>query len=437
MLTYEQALAWIHGRLKFGSRPGLIRIEALLEKLGNPHHKLRCVHIAGTNGKGSTTAFLRELLQAEDLKVATFTSPYIEMFNERICINGEPISNQDLVAWVEKLQPLVAELDQDLELAGITEFEIITALAFDYFLAKKVDIALIEVGLGGLLDSTNVITPLVSVITTIGCDHMAILGSTLTEIAIQKAGIIKQGKPVVIGELPAEANTVMIQTAKKNQSPIYQFGTDFTIKKEDATTGQAWQERFSFYSEFGDFPDLISGLLGEHQMHNAALAVETFLLLSQELDFTIEAEKVRFSLLNTNWPGRMEKMSDQPLILLDGAHNEPAILQLCQNITHYFKERKIYILFAALTRKNFGEMIHQLENLPKSQLYLTSFDYPQAATAPDYQELKLAKETLIIEDWQSALKEIQQIIQPEDVLLITGSLYFISEVRKKLKKADE
>lgn len=224
LMTIEEAIEWIHSRLPFGSRPGLDRVEALLEVVGHPERKVKTIHIAGTNGKGSTVAYLRSLLEEAGLTVGTFTSPYIETFNERIAINGKSIPDNDLIQLVKKYQPLIKQLDQFEAVAGITEFETLTAMAFDYFLMKKVDVAIIQVGLGGLLDSTNVAVPMLTGITTIGLDHTEILGDTIEEIAAQKAGIIKQGVPVVTGNIAPEAFTVIQQTAKAKNAPLYVYG---------------------------------------------------------------------------------------------------------------------------------------------------------------------------------------------------------------------
>lgn len=191
----EEAIAWIHSRKKFGSRPGLERIQALLDKVDNPEKKVPVIHIAGTNGKGSTVAYLRSILIEAGVTVGSFTSPYIEEFNERIAIDAKPIPDNQLIQYVKKYQPIVAELDQDPAISGITEFEILTAIMLDYFATEQVDVAIVEVGLGGLLDSTNIVKPILTAITTIGYDHMDVLGDTLNEIAGQKAGIIKKMYP--------------------------------------------------------------------------------------------------------------------------------------------------------------------------------------------------------------------------------------------------
>ncbi len=207
--TEKEAIDWIHSRLKFGSRPGLDRIEAILSALGNPEKKVRMIHIAGTNGKGSTVSYLKHLLMQTGLTVGTFTSPYIECFNERIAINQQMIQAEQLADLTWRVKAVVEKLDEDSHLSGATEFEILTAMGFLYFYEQQVDVAIIEVGLGGLLDCTNVITPDLVGITTIGLDHQDILGETLEEIAFQKAGIIKDKVPVVCGNIETAAMSVI------------------------------------------------------------------------------------------------------------------------------------------------------------------------------------------------------------------------------------
>ena len=226
-LTIEEAIEWIHSRLPFGTRPGLDRVAALLSLIDNPEKKVATIHIAGTNGKGSTVTYLRCMLEEIGLTVGTFTSPYIEEFNERIAINGHGIPEKQLISYVKKYQSLVNELDKEPETAGITEFETLTAMAFDYFHEKQVDVAIVEVGLGGLLDSTNVAQPILTAITTIGKDHTEILGETIEEIAFQKAGIIKKGIPVVTGNISEEAMLVIQEIADKMASKIYRYGKEY------------------------------------------------------------------------------------------------------------------------------------------------------------------------------------------------------------------
>lgn len=398
------SIDWIHSRLKFGIKPGLSRVIHLLALLDNPQDKLKTVHVAGTNGKGSTVTFLSNILQTYGLKVGTFTSPFIEIFNERIAINGHFISDEDLDRIVAIIKPLVLEMDQDANLAQITEFEILTAIGFVYFYEEAVDIALIEVGLGGLYDSTNVITPLVAAITTIGLDHQAILGDSLTAISKQKAGIIKPYVPVVVGSgqgVPEVAFKAIEAEALAKHAPIYR-------------------------PKIGQHFDL--GLHGQYQQENAAVAVEIFNLLSQTLALTPDLEKLQQGLKQAFWPARMENLQG---FILDGAHNIPAIKRL---VSEFDGNQRVHVLFSALKRKDFHDMIALLQTIPNVNLTLTTFDYPQSITAVDVSDIQ---GVTWLEDWREF---ISQPKQSGDIYLLTGSLYFMSQIRaalltdKKLKK---
>jgi dihydrofolate synthase/folylpolyglutamate synthase len=389
------SIDWIHSRLKFGIKPGLSRIEYLLEKLDNPQNKIKTVHIAGTNGKGSTVTFLANILQQYDLKVGTFTSPYIEIFNERIAVNGRFISDDELDEIVGRIKPLVLEMDKDQNLVNITEFEILTAIGFYYFHQQAVDIALIEVGLGGLYDSTNVITPLVSAITTIGLDHQDILGDTLEKIAYEKAGIIKSGVPLVLGNdigVPAAAYQVIAAKAESKKAPIFRPDT----------------RHFEL------------SLHGQYQQENAALAVKMIEILAEKLNLKLDAEKISAGLKQAFWPARMEEVKG---FILDGAHNLPAIQRL---IAEFDGSQKVNILFSALARKDFHEMIALLQTIPNAELTLTTFDYPKTITAEDVADIA---DVAWLEDWRVFIKRPKQ---SDECYLITGSLYFMSQVRAYL-----
>lgn len=420
-MTIETALGWIHSRLKFNIRPGLTRIEALLKLLGNPEKELSMLHIAGTNGKGSTVAFTRGILEQLGLTVATFTSPFIETFGERMAINGHPIPDEKLIKYVEQLKPLVEEMDKDERLAGITEFEIITALAFRYFADEHVDVALIEVGLGGLLDSTNVIQPVATAITTIGMDHMDILGDTLEKIAAQKAGIIKPYTPLVTGKIADEALDVIAETAQTNQAKHYQYGIDYQVEILE-------NERFNYKDDEIHLLNLEKSLLGLHQIDNAALAVKLTMVYAHKIGLSLSEEAIREGLRRTFWPARMEEVSQAPLTLLDGAHNVHAMQRLLENLKNEFSGRKITILFSALVTKDITEMIKMLQTVDNSKLILTTFDYPKALKLEDFAYLEKENVTLA-EDWKSTYAALKENLHEDDVLLMTGSLYFMSQIR--------
>ncbi|BAV01811.1 folylpolyglutamate synthase/dihydrofolate synthase family protein [Lactococcus formosensis subsp. formosensis] len=428
-MTIETALEWIHSRLKFNIRPGLTRIEALLELLGNPEKELSMLHIAGTNGKGSTVAFTRGILEQLGLNVATFTSPFISSFGERMSINGHPIPDEKLIMYVEQLKPLVEAMDKKEKLAGITEFEIITALAFRYFADEKVDVALIEVGLGGLLDSTNVIQPVATAITTIGMDHMDILGDTLEKIAAQKAGIIKPNTPLVTGKIADEALAVIAQTAQKNQAQHYQYSIDYQVDILE-------NERFNYKDDEIHLLNLEKSLLGLHQIDNAALAVKLTMIYAHEVGLSLSEAAIREGLRKTFWPARMEEISQEPLTILDGAHNVHAIQRLLENLKNEFSGRKITILFSALITKDITEMIKMLQTVDNSKLILTTFDYPKALKLEDFAHLE-KENVMLAEDWKSTYTALKANLKEEDVLLMTGSLYFMSQIRAYILELEQ
>ncbi len=428
-MTIETALEWIHSRLKFNIRPGLTRIEALLKLLENPEKELSMLHIAGTNGKGSTVAFTRGILEQLGLTVATFTSPFIETFGERMAINGHPIPDEKLIKYVEQLKPLVEEMDKDERLAGITEFEIITALAFRYFADEHVDVALIEVGLGGLLDSTNVIQPVATAITTIGMDHMDILGDTLEKIAAQKAGIIKPYTPLVTGKIADEALAVIAETVQTNQAKHCQYGIDYQVEILE-------NERFNYKDDEINLLNLEKSLLGLHQIDNAALAVKLTMVYAHKVGLSLSEEAIRVGLRRTFWPARMEEVSQAPLTLLDGAHNVHAMQRLLENLKNEFSGRKITILFSALVTKDITEMIKILQTVDNSKLILTTFDYPKALKLEDFAYLEKENVTLA-EDWKSTYAALKENLHEEDVLLMTGSLYFMSQIRAYILESEQ
>ncbi|ARE10923.1 Dihydrofolate synthase Folylpolyglutamate synthase [Lactococcus lactis subsp. lactis] len=425
-MSIEEALEWIHSRLKFNIRPGLSRVSALLELLGHPEESLSMIHVAGTNGKGSTVAFTRSIFMQAGLKVASFTSPFITTFGERMSINALPIADDKLIYYVEMIQPLVAELDKDAELTGITEFEIITAMAFKYFSDEQVDLAVIEVGLGGLLDSTNVIKPVVSGITTIGLDHIDILGSTIEEIAAQKAGIIKPGIPVVVGNIELKALRVIWEVARKNTARVYQFPYDYRTEVEE-------HEHFNFFSGQEAILDIEKSLVGLHQIENAGMAIELSLVYASKVGIELTEDVIRSGIREAFWPARMEKLGEKPLILLDGAHNVHAMNRLLENLSSEFPDKKITIIFSAITTKDISQMIKMLQTVKNLHLILTTFDYPKALNLGDFQRLE-EEGVELAPSWELALVRAQKNLAEDDLLLVTGSLYFSSQVREFLKK---
>ena len=424
--TYEQAIEWIHARLRLGMKPGLSRMEWMLERLEHPERRIKTIHVGGTNGKGSTVTFLRSILQTAGFRVGTFTSPYFEQFNERISINGHPISDEELVELTNVIKPLADELDHT-ELGGPTEFEVITAMSIYYFAKMSpVDVVIYEVGLGGRFDSTNVIHPLLSIITSIGLDHTAILGDTYEQIAFEKAGIIKNGVSVITGVKQPEALDVIKRKAMEGKSPIYHLGNEFTAdSRESLERG----EKFTFSSMFGQIQDLKTTMIGSYQVDNAACAVMASQVLASYYSFMIEEEHIRDGLIQAYWPGRLEVLSEDPLVLIDGAHNEEGINALASEIKSRFADKKIIILFAALKDKKLDKMIASLEETA-DQLTFTTFDFPRAASAEDLMEVgRNDGNKRIANDYQDFLSMKINDLTKDEILIVTGSLYFLSEAK--------
>ncbi|HEM3465824.1 bifunctional folylpolyglutamate synthase/dihydrofolate synthase [Streptococcus suis] len=387
------------------------KIEYALELLGNPQFAVPVIHIAGTNGKGSTIAFLRQLYQVHGLRVGSFVSPHMVSIHDRICIDSQLISDHDFQHYLQKVYDLEQEVATLYE--PFRYFEVMVLIMFLYFQDQQLDVALVEVGIGGLLDTTNVVAPALSVITSIGMDHQDLLGSTLGEIAEQKAGIIKESVPVVLGPLSPETTVICRHIAQDKQASVHQFGQEFTYK-----AGQ-------FSNTDIDLSELVLGLAGHHQEENAAVALQTFLLYMTNIQKDIQPQLIQQALAQTSWPGRLELVAQEPKIYLDGAHNVPAIERLVEFIQ--VQEEPVTILFSALRRKDFQEMLELLEEkLPHTALVLTSFAYDGALSEENRQGRDYVENyQQFIEDWQSS---------KQGILIVTGSLYFISEVRRIFKK---
>ena len=400
----------------------------LLALRGNPHLKLKVIHIGGTNGKGSTIAFLKNMLEKMGLRVGVFSSPYLIHYTDQIAINGESIPEAKLEVLMSEYRSLL-EGDYAPALQGTTEFEIITAIAYDYFASEQVDVAIMEVGMGGLLDSTNVCQPILTGITTIGLDHIALLGDTLEAIAEQKAGIIKPGVPLVTGNIVPEALAVIDQIAKAKQAPRLAHGDDYQLNHcESTVTG----EIFDYTSTLrqGRFQ---TGLLGLHQIENAGMALTLLDAYCHETGRELpENYLVAQALEETSWPGRLEVVSRKPLMILDGAHNPHAIKALLATLKERFADYHKEILFTCIKTKALEDMLDLLETLPDTELTLTHFDDGRAT---DEEVLKKAADSrnLNYQSWQAFLD--QNMLDDEEkktVRIITGSLYFLSQVRAYL-----
>jgi len=407
---------------------GLERMMKLLALRGNPHLKLKVIHIGGTNGKGSTIAFLKNMLGKMGLRVGVFSSPYLIHYTDQIAINEESIPEARLETLMVDYRSLL-EGEHAHDLQGTTEFEIITAIAYDYFASEQVDVAIMEVGMGGLLDSTNVCQPILTGITTIGLDHVALLGDSLEAIAEQKAGIIKQGVPLVTGNIVPEALAVIDRVAARKDAPRIIYGKDYQVSHQVSVgTGEV----FDYTSPLrqGRFQ---TGLLGLHQVENAGMALALLDTFCQETGRELpENDIVAQALEGTSWPGRLEIVSREPLMILDGAHNPHAIKALLATLEERFTDYHKEILFTCIKTKALEDMLDLLKTVPDAKLTLTHFD-DSRATDEDMLKATAHSRNLNYQGWQEFLD--QQLTEDEEkktVRIITGSLYFLSQVRAYL-----
>ena len=408
---------------------GLERMAELLALRGNPHLKLKVIHIGGTNGKGSTIAFLKNMLVKLGLRVGVFSSPYLIHYTDQISINGKSISEVKLEALMADYESLLVG-EKSAVLKGATEFEIITALAYDYFAAEKVDVAIMEVGMGGLLDSTNVCQPILTGITTIGLDHVALLGDTVEAIAEQKAGIIKQGIPLVTGRIAPEALAVIDRIAEGKDAPRIAYGTDYQVgHQESVVTGEVFD--YTSPVRQGRFQ---TGLLGLHQIENAGMALALLDIYCQEIGQELASNDLLAQALEeTRWPGRLEVLSSEPMMILDGAHNPHAIKALLTTLQERFADYHKEILFTCIKTKALEDMLDLLETVPDSQLTLTYFDDSRATDESVLKEIAKSR-NLNYQSWQDFLEQklTDKNEEKQTVRIVTGSLYFLSQVRAYL-----
>ncbi|WP_026676464.1 bifunctional folylpolyglutamate synthase/dihydrofolate synthase [Fictibacillus gelatini] len=425
MNTFEEALNWVHGLLTFGIKPGLKRMEWMLERLNHPERHIKTIHVAGTNGKGSTVTYLRHMLEEAGYTVGTFTSPYVITFNERISVNGQPISNEDFLQLANQVRPLAEEL-AETELGSPTEFEVITAISLLYFAnIAYPDVVIYEVGLGGLHDSTNVIHPILSIITNVGYDHMNILGNTIEEIAGQKAGIIKFGIPVITGAEEPAALQVIKEKAKRQHANCFVLNEQFSYENRTVENGE---EVFSYESLLVRRENLHLSMKGEHQVKNAALALMAIDYLNFYYAFCVEQEAVQEGLKKAKWQGRFELVSSDPTVILDGAHNPEGIRSLRDTLQSHYPEKKIHLLFTALADKEIDEMLAEIYGLVQT-ITFTTFSFHRSSSAKDLYDRSQFPNKFYDENWRHALQKLMESAGRDDIIVVTGSLYFISDVR--------
>ncbi len=429
--TKEQAIDWIHSLITFGIKPGLERMKWMLDRLDHPEQKCKFIHVAGTNGKGSTVSYISQVLIHAGYRVGMYTSPYLVEFTNRIQVNGEDISGEDLVNTLNQIIPLVKELEHSKR--GIpTEFEVVTTIALLYYATKKyTDIVLWETGLGGRLDSTNVVTPIFSIITNIGHDHMDFLGNNIKDIAKEKAGIIKSDIPVISGVEDEEALSIIRNTAELSNSDLYQISEQYYTKIHNMNQSGS---KFDFHSDNLTIQDINIRMLGPHQIKNAAISIMALELLKQKYKFNFDVNSIYAGLENTFWPGRFEILAQNPLVIIDGAHNPEGVQSLQQTIS-IFNFKHLILVLGILKDKALKEYIEIILPLA-DEIIITKPTVPRAAKVEDVKNIIYSidpnKKVVTIKDWQQALSEALNIMKKDDLVLVTGSLYLIAEARKFL-----
>lgn len=420
---YTRSLSYIHSLLKFGTRPGLERVSALLDELGRPQDKLKFVHVAGTNGKGSFCTMMSEILKSAGYKTGLFTSPYVFDFRERIQINGEMISEEELCEITAEVKAAAEKIaERDLQ---PTEFEFITAVALKYFADKNCDVVVLEVGLGGRLDSTNIIkTPLLSAIMSISLDHMAVLGDTVEEIAGEKSGIIKEnGVTVCFSRQDEKAEKIIRKTAEeKGNVYIKSSPEDIKILNCDLSGTKA------VYKDM----EIFIPLIGEHQVYNAQTAVDAALALNDG-DLSISLENIIDGISKARIPARTELFGKNPLTILDGAHNREGVEALLLNLNKFLKGRKLTVIMGMMEDKEYEFAADEISKLAKTFTGVLPSN-PRAVSPKVLAEIaeKNCSDVFICENPAEAYKKIYEKAQKDDIILVCGSLYLAGDVRGEI-----
>lgn len=411
-----------------GSNYGLERTERLLELLGNPHKKLKLIHIAGTNGKGSTSAILGKILIEHGYKVGFFNSPHLEEIEETIRINDENIKEEDFISLINEIKPFVNQVVKE-GFNHPTEFEVLTCIMFLYLYRQNVDFGIIEVGLGGRLDSTNVLTPILSVITSISLDHTNILGNTIEEIAIEKVGIIKKNIPIITYMQKDEVMKVITEKAiKMNSNLIIVNSNNYKLLEidRDIIINQKVLVHYRGKDEI-----LNLSLLGKHQIINLSLAIEAVKELENLNYIDLDIRKIKLAVKKVEWKGRLEILSQNPYIVIDGAHNVAGIKYLKNNIDEYFKYKNLYLILGILADKEVEKMVEEITPLAK-EVYTVTSNSIRAKNSQDLRDIvkNYNENCLAFEDYEEAARYAINKANKEDLILASGSLYMIGKIRE-------
>jgi dihydrofolate synthase/folylpolyglutamate synthase len=431
-MDYQQAEDYILSFTDYEKIPGIAytsanydlrRMEKLLQPLGNPHLETKTVHIAGTKGKGSTAAMIAQVLITAGYKTGLFTSPHLHTLTERIRINGTSISEADFAALVTQLKPIVEAVNREATYGELTTFEILTAAVFAYFKKSHVDFQVLEVGLGGRLDATNVVRADVCVITSLSLDHTEILGDSVAKIAAEKAGIIKPGCIVVSSPQGKEATEVIEARCRQQQTSLIQVGRDVSWNR----TGGDLHQQFATVQGKIDKYDLTIPLLGDHQLENAATAVAALEALTH-LGTKVSVQNMVQGFSQMDWPGRLQILSREPMVVVDGAHNAYSMRKLAKAIKEYFCYNRCFIIFGTSCDKDIPGMAQELKSLTKD-IIITSSAHPRAAPASVSAKefAKLGIEVKVAQNVSGALSQALVVAEKTDLILVTGSLFVVAE----------
>ena len=431
-MDYRRAVDYILGFTDYETIPGIAytaanydlrRMEKLLLPLGNPHLGTKTVHIAGTKGKGSTAAMISQVLITAGYRTGLFTSPHLHTIRERVRVNNMPIAEEEFADIVTGLKPIVEKINSEAEFGNLTTFEILTAVVFDYFKKQGVDMQVLEAGLGGRLDATNVVQSDICVITSISLDHTAILGDTAAEIAGEKAGIIKPGCIVINAPQTEEAADVIERTCRQQGATIVQVGRDITWQR---TAGDLREQSFTVRSDKTEY-SLTIPLIGDFQLENATTAVAALEALSLR-GVPVTRRAIEQGMREVNWPGRLQIIGEHPFLVVDGAHNAYSMKKLVETLQHYFTYSRCHVIFATSCDKDIGGMARELVALG-GPITVTRSSHPRAASVSSIRE-QFSKTDIEIreaENLSEALGQIKDEAEDSDLILVTGSLFIVAD----------
>ena len=419
-MNVNEAIEYIHSVYWKGSIPGLSRTQTLLAKMGNPEKGLKYVHIAGTNGKGSTAAMTASILRKAGYKTGLYTSPYIYRFHERMQVDGQEISDEDLIEITEYVKPLADSMEE-----SPTEFELVCCIAFEYFRRQKCDIVVLEVGMGGEMDATNVIEqPEVAVITNIGLDHTEVLGDTVEAIALTKAGIFKENGDAVVYRGTPSVEAVYEQVCAERNIRLKKADFDSLKLKRHSLQGQVF--------DCGEYEDLVLPLLGDHQLHNASVVLSIAETLAQK-GWNITRQNIYDGMRDVRWPGRFDVVGHDPLFIIDGGHNPQCVEALVKNIQDYLADRKVIALTGVLADKDYGDMYQPVMPLVEQFVCITP-DNPRKLEADLLAEYlcQAGANAVACQSVEEGVRVAAQLAGKDGAVLCFGSLYSIGAIRSAL-----